>query len=62
MPLETDSRRVIKRLKSEAGHSVAQKGFHHQFEKGKLRVTVVHPRMDMSIDTARAIARTAGWL
>ena len=62
MPLETDSRKVIKRLKSEGWTFRGAKGSHHQFEKGKLRVTVVHPRKDMSIGTARAIARTAGWL
>ncbi len=53
MPLETDSRMVFKRLKSEAWAFRGAKGSHHQFEKGKLRVTVVHPRKDMSIGTAR---------
>ena len=62
MPLETDGRKVIKRLKSEGWTFRGAKGSHHQFEKGKLRVTVVHPRKDMSIGTARAIARAAGWL
>ena len=62
MPLETDSRKVIKRLNSEGWTFRRAKGSHHRFEKGKLRVTVVHPRKDMSIGTARAIARAAGWL
>lgn len=62
MSLETNSRKAIKRLEAEGWTFRGAKGSHHQFEKGKLRVTVVHPRKDMSIGTARAIARTAGWL
>lgn len=62
MALDTNSRKVIKRLKAEGWTFRGANGSHHQFEKGKLRVTVVHPRKDMSIGTARTIARTAGWL
>ena len=62
MPVETNSRKVIKRLKAEGWTFRGARGSHHQFGKGGLRVTVVHPRKDMSIGTARAIARTAGWL
>lgn len=62
MRLETDSRKVIKRLRAEGWTFRGAKGSHHQFEKGRLRVTVVHPRKDMSIGTARTIARTAGWI
>lgn len=62
MRLETDSRKVIKRLRAEGWTFRSAMGSHHQFEKGRLRVTVVHPRKDMSIGTARTIARTAGWI
>ena len=62
MQLQAGCRKVINRLKSEGWTFRGAKWSHHQFEKGKLRVTVVHPRKDMSIGTARAIARTAGWL
>lgn len=60
MVLETNSRQVIRRAKAEGWAFRSAKGSHHQFEKGKLRMTVVHPRKDMSIGTARAIARIAG--
>jgi predicted RNA binding protein YcfA (HicA-like mRNA interferase family) len=60
--LETDSRRIIKRLKAEGFELVAVAGSHHKFRKGGKTVIVPHPKKDLPLGTARAIARQAGWI
>ena len=60
--IERDSRKIIKRLKDEGYELVAVRGSHHKFRKGDVVLVVPHPKKDLPIGTARAIARQAGWL
>ena len=62
MMIERDSRKIIKRLKDEGYELVAVRGSHHKFRKGDVVLVVPHPKKDLPIGTARAIARQAGWL
>ncbi len=62
MAVERNSRKIIKRLKREGWNEVRISGSHHQFEKDGKRLTVPHPKKDLPVGTARAIARDAGWL
>ncbi len=60
--METDSRKIIKRLKAEGFELVAVAGSHHKFRKGSKTVIVPHPKKDLPLGTARAIAKQAGWI
>jgi predicted RNA binding protein YcfA (HicA-like mRNA interferase family) len=60
--MERDSKRIVKRLLAEGFERVAVKGSHHKFRKDGLVVVVPHPKKDLPLDTARNIARMAGWL
>ena len=60
--MEQDSRRIIKRLRSEGFELVKVTGSHHKFRKGTLTVIVPHPKKDLPRGTARAIHKQAGWL
>jgi len=60
--MERDSKKIIKRLKSEGWVLRNTKGSHHQFVKGECRLTVPHPKKDLPNGTARAIAKAAGWV
>ena len=60
--MERNSRRIVKRLREEGFELVAVVGSHHKFRKGKLVVVVPHPKKDLPLGTARAIARMAGWI
>jgi predicted RNA binding protein YcfA (HicA-like mRNA interferase family) len=60
--METDSRKIIQRLKAEGYELVAVSGSHHKFRKDKKTVIVPHPKKDLPFGTARAIARQAGWI
>ena len=62
MNVERDSRKIIRRLRREGWQEVRISGSHHQFVRGSMRLTVPHPRKDLPLGTARAIARAAGWL
>ena len=62
MRMETDSRKIIRRLKREGYALVNVVGSHHKFVKGGRVVTVPHPKKDLPKGTARAIAKQAGWL
>lgn len=59
--METDSRKIIKRLKADGFELVAVAGSHHKFRKGSKTVIVPHPKKDLPLGTARAIAKQAGW-
>jgi predicted RNA binding protein YcfA (HicA-like mRNA interferase family) len=63
--MERDSKRIVRRLLAEGFVLVAVKGSHHKFarEAGEARVTVIvpHPKRDLPLGTARAIAKQAGW-
>jgi len=60
--MDTDSRKIIKRLKVEGFEEVGIRGSHHKFRKGDKIVIVPHPKKDLPIGTAKAIAKQAGWL
>jgi predicted RNA binding protein YcfA (HicA-like mRNA interferase family) len=60
--VERDSRKIIQRLKAEGYELVAVSGSHHKFRKGGRTIIVPHPKKDMPVGTARAIAKQAGWI
>ena len=64
--MERDSRRIVKRLIVDGFVLVSVRGSHHKFVRqaagGPLVVIVPHPKKDLPIGTARAIARAAGWI
>ena len=60
--IETNSRKIVKRLKDEGFEHVHTVGSHQKFAKGERRVTVPHPKKDIPMGTARQIAKQAGWL
>jgi len=57
-----DSATLIKRLKADGWFLVGVVGSHHHFKHaGKPgKVTVPHPRKDLTIGTVRAIQKQAG--
>ena len=60
--MERDSRRIVKRLLAEGWREIAVRGSHHKFGRDSAIVIVPHPKRDLPIGTARAIAKAAGWL
>ena len=60
--IETDSGRIIRKLKDDGFVLVSVKGSHHKFRKGDKTVIVPDPRKDLPVNTARNIAKQAGWL
>ncbi len=56
-----DSRQIIKKLKADGFELARVKGSHHQYVKGNLRVTVIHPKKDFADKTLRSMYRQAGW-
>jgi predicted RNA binding protein YcfA (HicA-like mRNA interferase family) len=61
---ERNSREIIKRLKRHGWQFVKAEGSHHKFRHPDQAqpIIVLHPKKDLPIGTARAIARAAGWL
>ncbi len=59
--IETNSRKIIKRLEKEGFALVAVRGSHNKFERDGVTLVVPHPKKDMPLGTARAIAKAAGW-
>ena len=59
---ETDSGRIIKKLKDDGFVLISVKGSHHKFRKGDKTVIVPHPKKDLPVGTARNIAKQAGWV
>ena len=55
------SKIIVKRLKAEGWDFVSAKGSHHKFRKGGVTVIVPHPKKDLPMGTARAIAKMVGW-
>lgn len=62
MHMETDSKKIVKRLEAEGWQLVSVKGSHHKFRNGSQTVIVPHPKKDLPIGTARSIAKSVGWL
>ena len=62
--VERNSRKIIKRLRDEGWTLETTVGSHHKFTHPdfKFPVVVPHPKKDLPTGTARAIARSAGWL
>lgn len=62
MRMERNSKRIVKRLKDEGYELISVSGSHHKFRKGAVTIIVPHPKKDLPTGTARAIAKTAGWI
>ncbi|MCE8459325.1 MULTISPECIES: type II toxin-antitoxin system HicA family toxin [Rhodovulum] len=60
--LETNSRKIVKRLEQDGFELVKVTGSHHKFRKGDRIVTIPHPKKDLPIGTVRNIYKQAGWL
>lgn len=60
--MERSSRLIVKRLEADGWEHVGSKGSHAKFRKGNETVIVPHPKKDLPIGTARAIAKSAGWI
>lgn len=60
--METDSRKIIQRLKAEGYELVSISGSHDKLRKNGKSVIVPHPKKDLPLGTARAIAKQAGWI
>jgi predicted RNA binding protein YcfA (HicA-like mRNA interferase family) len=60
---ETDSRKIIRRLLADGWVLTSTRGSHHKFSAPDGRVVIVpHPKKDLPLGTARAIAKAAGWI
>jgi len=60
--MERNSRAIVKRLLADGFELVKVSGSHHKFRRGPITVIVPHPKKDLPVGTARAIARLAGWI
>lgn len=62
--IERNSRKIVSRLKKDGWSCVRVSGSHHIFKHDDFPhlITVPHPKRDLPMGTARAIAREAGWL
>ncbi|KPF60459.1 type II toxin-antitoxin system HicA family toxin [Rhizobium sp. AAP116] len=60
--MEKDSRKIIQRLKAEGYELVSVSGSHHKLRKCGKTIIVPHPKKDLPLGTARAIAKQAGWI
>ncbi|WP_040678517.1 type II toxin-antitoxin system HicA family toxin [Nitratireductor pacificus] len=60
--METNSRKIIERLKKDGYELVNVRGSHHKYRRGERTVIVPHPKKDLPLGTARNIARSAGWI
>jgi predicted RNA binding protein YcfA (HicA-like mRNA interferase family) len=60
--MESDSRKIVKRLLGDGFVLVSVKGSHHKFTRNGVTVIVPHPKRDLPTGTARAIAKAAGWI
>lgn len=60
--METDSKKIIKRLQSDGFVFVSAKGSHHKYRKDTVTIVVPHPKKDLPLGLARSIAKLAGWI
>lgn len=60
--MATDSTGIIRKIKKEGWFEVAQRGSHVQFKHATKpgRVTVPHPKKDLTARTIRSIERQSG--
>jgi predicted RNA binding protein YcfA (HicA-like mRNA interferase family) len=59
---ETNSRKIIERLRKDGYQLLSVRGSHHKYGKDGGVVMVPHPKKDLPLGTARNIARQAGWI
>ena len=59
--MERNSQKIITRLKREGYVLVSVKGSHHKL-RGTHTIIVPHPKKDLPVGTALAIAKQAGWI
>jgi predicted RNA binding protein YcfA (HicA-like mRNA interferase family) len=60
--MERNSKKIVRRLRDEEFVLVSISGSHHKFRRGNVTVIVPHPKKDLPLGTARAIAKQAGWI
>ena len=60
--MERNSPKTLSRLKREGFELVSVKGSHHKLRKGTVTIIVPHPKKDLPLGTAKAIAKQAGWV
>ncbi|MCQ1851682.1 type II toxin-antitoxin system HicA family toxin [Neorhizobium galegae] len=60
--MERNSYEIIARLKRDGYELVSIKGSHHKLRKGAQTIIVPHPKKDLPVGTALAIAKQAGWV
>jgi predicted RNA binding protein YcfA (HicA-like mRNA interferase family) len=60
--IETNSCKIIERLRKDGYELVSVRGSHHKYRRGERVVIVPHPKKDLPLGTARNIARQAGWI
>ena len=60
--IETNSRKIVKRLEEDGFEFMGSRGSHHKFRKDSIVLIVPHPKKDLPLGTARAIAKAAGWI
>jgi len=61
--MESNSRKLIKKLKDDGWELVRIEGSHHIFQHPEKpgTISLTHPRKDVSPGLVRAIYRAAGW-
>lgn len=57
-----NSKDIVRQLQRDGWVLISVKGSHHKFGRNGQSLIVPHPKKDLPIGTARAIARAAGWL
>lgn len=62
MELETNSRKLLKRLKAEGFEEVQKRGSHMKLRKSDRTVILPHPKKDLPLGTVRCIYEQAGLL
>jgi predicted RNA binding protein YcfA (HicA-like mRNA interferase family) len=62
MELETNSRRLLKRLNAEGFEEVSKTGSHLKLRKGDRTVILPHPKKDLPMGTVRSFYKQAGLL
>ena len=64
MAVETNSRKIVKRLEREGWTLQGANGSHHKYSHPLYLKTLIvpHPKKDLPFGLARDIAKQAGWL
>jgi predicted RNA binding protein YcfA (HicA-like mRNA interferase family) len=61
MHMERESTKIVRRLLEDGFELINVSGSHRKFRSGSITVIFPHPKKDLPIGTARAIAKQAGW-